>query len=261
MEKLKFGTKEWAEKNLNLFTGNCKNGCLYCYACANNARYGRSTEFKLKKELVAPNKKFSKRNYLTMYPSSHDIRKEDLLQHLTLLDKFLRSGSPILIVTKPDSECVYFICKEFTKYREQIEWRFTIGSADNTILKFWETDAPNFESRLLSAQIAHRMNYKTSLSIEPMLDIYPEQVISELCPYITGDIWIGKMNFPQQRIAMNKTKLTNLDNAIITNLIAWQADDNNILKKCEQIKMLAKKHKVSIRWKESIQKVLNKHGL
>lgn len=257
-EKLKFGTKEWAEKNLNLFTGDCKNGCIYCYACANNARYNRSKEFKLKKELIAPNKKFSKRNYLTMYPSAHDIRSEDLLQHLRLLDKFLKSGSPILIVTKPDAECVEVICDEFLKYREQIEWRFTIGSTDNKTLRFWDTNAPNFVSRLLSAKIAHSMSYKTSLSIEPMLDIYPENIIKSLYPFITGDIWIGKMNFPMQRIALNNKNLPDLKMELIEEHIAWQANDNNILQKVEEITKLAKQYKLSIRWKESIQKVINK---
>ncbi len=256
--ELKFGTKEWAEKNLNLFTGNCKNACIHCYASANNARYKRDKEFKLKKELIAPNKKFSKRDYLTMYPSAHDIRQEDLFQHLVLLDKFLKSGSPILIVTKPDKECVQVICDEFLKYREQIEWRFTIGSTDDKTLRFWDTNAPTFGCRRTSAIIAYSMGYKTSLSIEPMLDEHPEEVILKLFPYITGDIWLGKMNFPKQRIASNDNNIPDLKMELIEEHIAWQANDNNILEIVKQINRLGKKYKLNIRWKESIQKVINK---
>ena len=248
----KFGTKEWAEKNINLFTGNCENGCIYCYAKANNARYKKDGTFLIKESIL--NQKFvKKREYLTMFPSTHDIRPENINEVITFLKKFLASGSPILIVSKPFDYCISQICDELEQYKEQIMFRFTVGSFHNSVLEFYEPNAPDILDRLKAIKTAYNKGFKTSLSIEPMLDEYPENIVESLHQYITDDIWIGKMNFPKQRLALNNNNSPEIMERVNL-LIAFQEDDKNIL---EIVNRLSEYK--SVVWKESVQKVIDKH--
>jgi DNA repair photolyase len=242
------GTKEWAEKTINLYTGDCANACIYCYASANNRRFGKSSDKVLKGNLQTHN--FRKRDYLTMYPSAHDIRVEDIEHHIRFLKNFLASGSPILIVSKPSLKVVDTLCRELNPFREQIEFRFTIGSSNSKVLEFFEPNAPSYEERYAAIIRASTLGYKVSLSIEPMLDNNPERIIEDARDFLKGDIWVGKMNHPTNRIVANgyRYKLnTTLE------LVKWQSDDVNIL---ELVKRLSRYP--NVRWKDSIQNVINK---
>ena len=248
MSKLE-GTKEWADHNINLFTGNCKNGCIYCYAAANNHRFKKSFEFKVKASMLGMN--FKKRDGITMYPSAHDIRPEHLNLHVEFLKRFLQPGNKVLIVTKPFPECIERLCKELIPYREQVEFRFTIGSSTTAILHYYEPFAPSFMQRAQAVEIAYKAGFQTSLSIEPMLDSSPELILNLLSCMITGEIWVVKMNHAVARIAANGHR-DNIE--VVKSLVEWQSDDKNIMGIVNNLSRYD-----NVRWKDSIAEVINRN--
>ena len=130
-----------------------------------------------------------------MFPTSHDITEVTLNNCNIVIKKLLTSGNSLLITTKPNLICINSICKYFIDFKELIQFRFTITSMNNDIIRFWEPNAPNFEERLNSLKIAYNSGYKTSISIEPLLEKDPFPLIEVLIPYVTESIWIGKMNY------------------------------------------------------------------
>ena len=132
-----------------------------------------------------------------MFPSSHDIF--DLPDYeeacFSVLGNLLQSGNEMLVTTKPRLAIVKKIDKEFSDKKEQIQFRFTITSSDDQLLKFWEPNAPLFEERLKSLQYAFKKGYKTSVSIEPFLDYNPKPLIDAISPFVTESIWLGVMNY------------------------------------------------------------------
>jgi DNA repair photolyase len=52
-----------------------------------------------------------------------------------------------------------------------------------------------FEERKQSLKYAYERGFRTSVSMEPMLDtIQIEQLIETVRPFVTEDIWLGTMN-------------------------------------------------------------------
>ena len=207
--KITLGTKEWADSNVNCYFG-CSNDCRYCYAKMMAIRFKRKTSKTWR--LMEPNiknieKNYKKRKGRIMFPTSHDITEESLNGCLIVLKKLLKSGNEILITTKPSFKCVKSICDIFQKYKNLIQFRFTITSLSNDILKFWEPGAPLFEERFESLKYAFYKGYKTSISIEPFLDKDPFKLVEILTSYVTESIWIGKMNYIRSSIGSNKDKL------------------------------------------------------
>ena len=81
--------------------------------------------------------------------------------------------------------------------KEQLLFRFTIGSALDEVLSFWEPGAPVFAERLAALELAWANGYQTSVSCEPMLDGHIDAVIHQVEPFVTDAIWLGKANrFP-----------------------------------------------------------------
>jgi DNA repair photolyase len=151
------GTKEWAPINFNFING-CSHDCKYCYAKANAVRFKRKTMDNWKQEEVKIEKLFptvKPKDGYTMFPSSHDISLENHKHALTVLDVLLKKGHRVMIVIKPHLEVVEAICNQFGDYKDRILFRFTIGSMDSDVLKFWEPNAPSFEERLASLKYAH----------------------------------------------------------------------------------------------------------
>jgi DNA repair photolyase len=251
-----WGTHEWSPHTLNCITG-CGNNCLYCYSKEMSIRYNRSTPDTWKDEAVRPHdlrKSIKRYDARVMYPSSHDIRPEHLQENLVFLGHILDAGNEVLIVSKPHLVCTKAICKTFAAYKDKIIFRFSIGSADDAVLKFWEPNAPGFKERLACLRWAHKNGFGTSVSCEPMLDNNINKVIKKVLPYVTETIWIGKINHligvtGRGRLDFNGHN----DPATLTKaheLIAWQSDAN--------IMKLYKRHKDNpqIMWKESIKKVI-----
>jgi len=259
--KSEWATKEWAPNTLNCITG-CGNDCRYCYSKEMSIRYGRSTPSSWKNEVVREHdlkKKITKYSARVMFPSSHDIRPEHLQESLEFLKHILEAGNEVLIVSKPHLIVIKAICEQFAEYKDKILFRFSIGSADDTVLKFWEPNAPGFKERLACLKLACKKGFATSVSCEPMLDNKIDKVIKSVSPYITETIWVGKIN---HLIGLNgRGRLDfNGHNDPITlakaqELIAWQSDG--------QIMKLYKRYKKDskIMWKESIKRVVKRSAL
>jgi hypothetical protein len=94
----------------------------------------------------------------------------------------------------PCLPCVERLCSELAPFRNQIVFRFSIGSASNAVLKFWEPGAPTFKQRLACLKAAYLHDFQTSVSCEPMLDDNIDRVVDAVHPYVTDSIWLGKIN-------------------------------------------------------------------
>lgn len=246
------GTKEWSVKSANFITG-CSNNCKYCYSRAMSIRTKRKTKNNWKDEIVR-SKDLNKNWKLikggrVMFPSSHDITPDHLQESIQFLRNILTPGNEVLLVSKPHLECIKAICDEFIEYKEKILFRFTIGSAYDEVLKFWEPGAPSFAERIESLRYAYDAGYATSISCEPMLDNKIDDVISTVRPFVTHSVWLGKMNEMKHRLTMN-TELTEELKNRANQLNDWQSDD--------EIKALYKTYKNDplIRWKSDIKKIV-----
>ncbi len=204
-----FGTKEWAEETLDIQRG-CPNGCRYCYAKAEAVRFGmQPRQWHTADIIVAPPKlarlEKSKRALRVMFPAHHDITTVNLRQCIPAIHHLINAGHTVLVVSKPDPAAIDIICRYFSENggSGRIEFRFTIGSVFRYALNYWEPKAPSLGDRLESLIMATYQGFKTSVSIEPMLDTMPERVVSLVRPHVTESIWIGLPNFLAQRLAIN----------------------------------------------------------
>jgi DNA repair photolyase len=251
-EKQVFGTTEWATDNENFING-CFHDCKYCYSKEMAIRFKRKRPDNWKEEVVNTkhlNKKFRKKEGYVMFPSSHDITPENSDLSIQFLGNILRAGNDVLVVTKPHFEVIEKICQTFSHKKNKILFRFTIGSCDSQVLKFWEPNAPTFEERLDALKFAYENGFKTSVSCEPILDIATDDLIKLVIPYVTDAVWIGKPNFLLRRLKMNGiSDSETLDKA--RELVGLQSD--------KWILTLYEKHKDNsqIKWKESIKKIVN----
>ena len=208
-ERRKTGTKEWAEVNKNICFG-CEHDCQYCYARANALRFRRLINRKDWEKVRLNEKELSKKprkeKGRIMFPTTHDI----LPKHIDVTIKYLRGllevGNEILIVSKPHLECIKKICDELKEFKSQIIFRFTIGSPNNDVLKFWDVNAPLYEERVESLKYAFEKGFTTSVSCEPYFDCDILLMIYELLPYINDCIWIGKMNRIKERVDTTEWK-------------------------------------------------------
>lgn len=248
------GTREWSEHSYNIQKG-CPNNCIYCYARYNAVhRYKYIKDIEQWKNPVINEQKVSKKwnkvEGVIMFPTVHDIDKGNISQCVTVLHNMLEAGNDVLIVSKPDEKCIKVLIHYLRDYKEQILFRFTIGSVSNTVLKLFEPSAPDFASRHLSLKIAYDSGFKTSISAEPLLGgIDTLSRIYEFCaPYVTDSIWVGKMNKINQRVLGSIS--SELKDAI--NTIIQSHSDEEVLKMYEFYK-----HDTKIEWKDSIKKIIN----
>ena len=164
----------------------------------------------------------------------------------TVLKKLVESGNQVVVVLKPHLEIVQRLCGELKQFREKILFRFTITATDDKILSFWEPNAPPCKERKASLKWAFEAGFKTSVSVEPMLDSEKiDDLVKALLPYVNDAIWIGKMN----HLGRIKTGGDGLK-AEIERIKAGQTD--------EKIWAIYNRHKDNpkIKWKESIKKVV-----
>lgn len=193
--KKKTGTYQWAPNRANCCDG-CLNDCNYCYAKKNAIRFKRRTKENWKDMAYNPSCEKHIRKYkgLIMFPTSHDLHIEHVNWWFPFLKGLLEKGNDLLIVSKPQYAAIKYICDNLADYKNKIEFRFTVGSCNEQVLKFWEPGAPAFAERVVAMEYAKRMGFKTSASLEPLLDYNPDLLIDLIKPFITGDIWIGTMN-------------------------------------------------------------------
>jgi len=252
MENKRTGVYEWADKSFNIQIG-CENDCRYCFA-----RYRSVTRFKQcpsNEAWKTPVINFDtvnkgcRTNYgVVMFPSTHDITSLNLSEYLCKLRKYLDAGNHVLIVSKPRFDCIRVIAEAYEDYKEQILFRFTIGSMDNEILKFWEPNAPSFDERLGCLQYAYRHGYKTSVSCEPYLDPFVVYTYTARKPFLTDSFWIGKLRGWHQVRMDDVTPAQAVD--FIEPLKAAQSD--TVVK--SMVRMLD--GQPFIQWKDSIREVM-----
>lgn len=248
------GTRQWSNKSINFQTG-CEHNCLVCYAKDMSIKYKQTTKDNWEKPVIRlndVNKKIGEwKQSLVMFPSSHDITPNNINEAMIVLRKILEADNEVLVVSKPHYVCIKKICDTFTEYKDKILFRFTIGSYDNNVLKFWEPNAPELKERMKALRYAFNNGYETSVSCEPMMDDRVDKVIDAVKPYVTETIWLGKVNLMWSRLKRN----TDMNDVIVkkaTELEQWQSDENILL--------LYEKYKNDpmIKWKKSIQKVVAK---
>jgi len=246
------GTRQWSNKSINFQTG-CEHNCLVCYAKDMSIKYKQTTKNNWgspRIRLKDVKKKINKcSESMIMFPSSHDITPNNIAETKLVLRKILEADNEALIVSKPHYDCIKQICDEFTNYKDKILFRFTIGSYNNKVLKFWEPGAPSLNERMKSLKYAFNSGYETSISIEPMMDNKVDKVIDAVKPYVTETLWLGKVNQMWPRLERN-TKMTKVLRAKASQLDQWQSDPI-ILKLYDKYK-----NDPMIRWKDSIQKVV-----
>lgn len=247
------GTAEWSERTENIAKG-CVNGCLYCYAAANAARFKQRDRADWPREELtrkALMKSYPKRDGVIMFPSAHDITPFNADAYIRVAKLILAAGNRLLIVSKPRLECIARLTEELGQWKEQILFRFTIGSLDATECKFWEPGAPTPQERIEALQLAKSRGYQISVSIEPMLEGADMAIgtVSAVEDHVTETIWIGKMNQPGRRVvAAGSAKA-------VERTLQLQSD-SEILKLYEVLK-----HHPKVRWKDSIKEVLTDNGI
>lgn len=247
MSKRKTGTREWAPASYNIGIG-CSHDCLYCYA-RTNAKLNSKEWVKESVKKTFP--KIPKTNGdWVMFPTQHDITEYYLEKSIDSIKKLLDAENKVLIVSKPHFECIRSICNAFVYYKDRILFRFTIGSMDNSKLKFWEPGAPSFEERVQALQHAFYSGFKTSVSMEPMVDSVENTIITfyNLDSWVNDKIWIGKMNKIDKRV-LGRQISTPIE--IACKKIKEEQSDKNILWMVDQLKYHPK-----IEWKDSIKEVI-----
>lgn len=191
-------------------------------------------------------KKIRKYSGRIMFPTTHDLHIEHANWWMPFLTGLLEKGNDVLIVTKPELASVSRICMGLYKYRDQMEFRFTIGTVEDGVRKFWEPNAPSIRERLSALQYVRYRAFKlrTSISIEPMLDYDPGELIKKVDPYVTGEIWIGTMNHMSRNDFKDDEQV-------------WydRMQEINSYQNIENVYQKFKDHP-KVKWKDSIQKML-----
>jgi DNA repair photolyase len=192
----KVGFRDWTSRDFNIQQG-CLNNCLYCYAKADGYRRQQvaldswEDQFIRRHDVEKLHKLYPG---LIGFPSTHDITPENLDDYLYVLGKLLRAGNEVLIVSKPRLDCIKAICAASLFFKDEILFRFTIGAMDNEILGFWEPNAPGYEERRACLEFAYNQGFRTSVSMEPMLDTQRiGKQIADLRQFVREDIWLGTM--------------------------------------------------------------------
>jgi DNA repair photolyase len=203
------GADEWCDFKVNIFYG-CSNDCLYCYAKSSNVQKRKEevdswlTEKYHGNQAHAATKPSEDEKILVgMFPTTHDIIPKTLHRCVKAIGQILSGGHNILITSKPRIECIDRICKEFKEYRKRIMFMFTIGSANDEVLNFWDNNAPSFTERLECLKLAYNCGFATNVSCEPMLDDNIEKVVEAIHPYIRGAIWLGMARDLWSRMEVN----------------------------------------------------------
>lgn len=253
-----FGTKEWAKHSADISFG-CPHGCKYCYACAEAVRSGNAkTPDDWRKASVHSPAGVARLQRLLgtpdtgriMFPAHHDIVPSNFSLCVAALDVMLRHGNEVLIVTKPHLGLVTEMCQIFDAYRDKILWRLTIGTIDEEVATFWEPNAPVPLERVRVLQQLFDNGWRTSISCEPMLDNFVEDVVTACGAAVTDAIWIGLPNFLPERLLANGYAEDSIEMTKARDLLAALSP--------ERVKEIYAKYKDDehVRWKESIKQIV-----
>jgi DNA repair photolyase len=245
------GTQEWAASNVNIQDG-CEHDCRYCYAKTMAIRFRRATPASWKRPRLRQHdldRGFTRRAGRIMFPTAHDITPRNLDACLAVLARMLEAGNDVLIVSKPRAACATRLCDDLAPYRDQIVFRFSIGSTHDAVLSYWEPGAPSYADRLAALKTAYLRDFQTSVSGEPMLDGNPDAIIAAVRPYITDSIWLGKINRLRHILPLNCPR----DREAVHHGEALMAAQNDAA-----IRALHARHcrDPLVKWKDSIKAVV-----
>lgn len=249
------GTGEWAEFNENIERG-CSHDCLYCYAAYNaSARFHWRPRAEWKREELTKRAfitAYPKRDGVVMFPSAHDITPGIVDDYIRVAKLILGSGNYLLIVTKPHLECIRKVIEAVADFKEQIMFRFTIGTMDEKVARFWEPGAPMPSERVEALKLAFDSGFRTSISAEPLLGGVgtAAMVLDAVCPFVTHTVWIGKLNKPRLRAGMDDPLV-----AIEVERIERLQTDAAVLDMHAKLS-----GNPMVRWKDSVKTVLMKAG-
>jgi hypothetical protein len=203
--KPKTGTHEWAGSTVNIQTG-CENNCRYCYAKRMAARFHRiSPEVGWEHPEINTTKvahileSFGKRKGTVMFPSAHDLTDHNYIDAYACMAKILGVGNQLLIVTKPNLAVIRRLCETKTfseSFKDQIEWRLTIGTSSDLKRAEWEPQASTIFDRMLALNFLLEKGFKVSVSCEPLLDRDGTVIDYLLRMFPTlSTIWVGAMQY------------------------------------------------------------------
>lgn len=218
MKLAKSGTYDWSASTYNIKKGSvrCPNDCKYCYIKTIDMRFKRNVDFVIDIEnLVCDSepKKVTKQwrkvtdanSKYIMMPSSHDIFDNNVNDICVVSHKMIDAGHDVLLVSKPRLSCIDYIIDYFKRTPDEqfaqrhIDFKLTIGSYDNSDIRFWEGNAPSFEERIECVKRLHENGYTVGISAEPLLTTNPVRLFEILEPYIDS-IWFGEMNYSSSLI-------------------------------------------------------------
>ena len=248
IDEMTQGTREWKPNNENCLKG-CKGNCRYCYAKKKAKQYKRTTDETW--PIMIPNGRYHRPvKFLeggVMFPTTHDLHYENLHIWGEFLRELLIAGNEVLIVSKPEFASIVWICTSFNRpgWKERIEFRFTIGTDNDEKRKFWEPGASPIDERIKCLKFAYDLGFKTSVSMEPMIDYFPEILVKKIDQWVSGTIWIGIMNH------MSVNDFTKEE-------LSWYGEMQTINSK-EHVQIVYDRLKMhpKIRWKDSIRELLN----
>ena len=208
MAKKTTGVQEWSNCSISIQYG-CFNHCRYCWGEKMAKRFGRVPEKgwefpNLKSKVPLP------RNKKVMCFGTHDIDEHNIKEVIEVIMQLLDRGNQILIVSKPRIKPIQKLVAFFLGYRDRIEFRFSIGSQNDEVLKYWEPNAPGYKERMECIKETSTHGFITSISCEPLLDniihmdsththYFGIPLIEELIllngVYPIKEIWIGAIQY------------------------------------------------------------------
>jgi len=246
------GTNEWSERTENIQRG-CSHNCIYCYASSNAVRFKLRERNDWEREELTKKAfitSYPKREGVIMFPSAHDITPPNVEHYIRVATLMLEKGNRLLIVSKPHLECVAKMCAAFQAFRDQVLFRFTIGTMDNDVAAHWEPGAPPPSERVEALKLAFDRDYRTSISAEPLLGGAETAVtlMDAVRPYVTDTVWIGKMNKIRKRVDMSAP-----GNLARAEEIETAQTDAEVLR---MVSILG--GDPLVRWKDSVEEVLIK---
>jgi DNA repair photolyase len=188
----------------------CENDCIYCFARHATTRFASSF---INKEQpwtepvkIESLKKARAGQTTILFPFTHDITEINVNDCIDFVKMQIASETNVIIVTKARRSVTTKMCEALKEHRDQVMFRFTIGSMSNDTLIFWEPGAPSFEERIESIEIASEMGFDVSAGLTPYLDINEDDTV-RLIEYLNGmdeinrHVWISKMNNPMPALS------------------------------------------------------------
>jgi DNA repair photolyase len=210
-KNIKFGFGQWGKKsNSEAIYYGCFNNCRYCGVAITQCDWLNKRKREDWNLMVlnkqAYNKRIRKRTERSIFPTSHDMFWFNKKMCFNFLKKLINPKklvfNDVLIISKPRYDVIKYLCEKFEemehfeKVKKAIQFRFTITTQNEGLIRFWEGNSPLFPERKKALKYTSDNEWDNSVVLEPYLDP-PEKLIAlvdVLTPITVGSIWVGHMN-------------------------------------------------------------------